>query len=202
MNNDINLEKMTKKELKKLINPVLVDNDRLVRRTLKSKARVDRIQNKHEDFLKKNIYSVLDKANSGKKKSDNLQKFSMKTIDGKYKMQIIHKDFIRLNENAELAKKLVDEYIEKHLATDDKDGDPGQMISFLRGIFESKRKMTLNSGLIQFSNMKFTDAGLRKAQDLLKASMDADKSKMYVNIYKKTEKGWEKVEDASKEEGV
>lgn len=194
----IDFGKMTKKELKKLINPVLVDNDKLIRRTLKSKARVDKVRNKHEEFLKKNVYSVLKKANDGKKESDNLQKFSMKTIDGKYKMQIIHKDFIRLNENAELAKRLVDEYIEKHMKTQE-EGDTGQMISFLRSIFTSKRKMNISAGLMQFVNMKFTDSGLKKAQDLLKASMDADKSKMYVNIYKKTEKGWEKVDDASKE---
>ncbi len=194
---DLDLKNMTKKELKKLINPILVDNDRLIRRTLQRKAKMDREKEKYEEFLRKNVYAILE--NTNKTLDDKLQKFSIKTIDGKYKMQIVHKDFIRLNENAELAKKIVDEYIEKHLKRAD-EGDSGKMIGFLKGLFESKRKITLSAGLLQFINMKFNDSNLRRAQELLKAAMESDKSKMYVNIYKKTDDGWEIVDNAHKED--
>ena len=194
---DLDLKNMTKKELKKLINPILVDNDRLIRRTLQRKAKMDHEKEKYEEFLRKNVYAILE--NTNKTLDDKLQKFSIKTIDGKYKMQIVHKDFIRLNENAELAKKIVDEYIEKHLKRAD-EGDSGKMIGFLKGLFESKRKITLSAGLLQFINMKFNDSNLRRAQELLKAAMESDKSKMYVNIYKKTDDGWEIVDNAHKED--
>ncbi len=194
---DLDLKNMTKKELKKLINPILVDNDRLIRRTLQRKAKMDHEKEKYEEFLRKNVYAILE--NTNKTLDDKLQKFSIKTIDGKYKMQIVHKDFIRLNENAELAKKIVDEYIEKHLKRAD-EGDSGKMIGFLKGLFESKRKITLSAGLLQFINMKFNDSNLRRAQELLKAAIESDKSKIYVNIYKKTDDGWEIVDNAHKED--
>ena len=102
------------------------------------------------------------------------------SADGKRRVIFSKKNVVVGNQNAHMARTLINEYTSEMLQRKNLSSDEMQMAEFLTGVItESKGRIMMTKNLVRFGRMKFEDKRLRDAQRLLKDGFDVSESKLY-----------------------
>jgi hypothetical protein len=102
------------------------------------------------------------------------------SADMKRRVVFSKKNIVSGNQNAYMAKQLIDEYVREMLGRNTLGEDDRQMAEFLTNVVsESKGKIMLTRNLISFRRMQFTDERLIKAQKLLTDAFEVTETKLY-----------------------
>lgn len=102
------------------------------------------------------------------------------SADMKRRVIFNRKSIVRGNQNAHMAKQLIDEFIGELLGSHAHSDDERNMATFLGGVIqETKGRIFMSRNLIEFRRMQFTDERLRQAQRLLVDAFDVVESKLY-----------------------
>lgn len=105
------------------------------------------------------------------------------------------KNIVAGNQNAYIAKGLIDEYVSEMLHRRSLSEDDRQMAEFLSNVItESKGRIMLTKNLVTYKRMRLEDKRLKKAQKLLDNAFDVTESKLYWYVEKlNSKKEWERV---------
>lgn len=102
------------------------------------------------------------------------------SADGTRRVIFSKKNVVVGNQNAHMARNLINEYVAEMLQRKNLSSDEMQMGEFLAGVIvEAKGRIMMTRNLVSFGRMKFEDKRLRDAQRLLRDGFDVTESKLY-----------------------
>lgn len=158
----------------------LVRDNNMVQRWEALNKKVEQAQAKLRVFEDEKLIARCREINEG---LDTAQKsFKFSKMDGDAWITVVlDRQYMEFNHLAQEALAIIRKHIE-----DKEQTVPDEMMSFLKGLFLENRKLYPSEKLTAFFRMQFKNRDLKRAQELLKNSMQPRKSRSYVR-YKKRE---------------
>lgn len=158
-------------------------DDVFVERSSREFLRFQKAKKRFDDFVfKHGVKKFNEQVGDGRKGK------TVYNIPRNKRVIVRQKELIRMNDYAEQAKVIIDNRLKefgKNLPEDVRD-----LFGLLKGMFLERKKLIFTEGIATFIKLEnIQDENLRKAQELLKKGLDADKSRIYLYVEFKREDG-------------
>lgn len=172
---------------RKFVSSAMLRDQELIEKMQERLAKFQKAEREYEESLKKYVFPRLAEINEGRTKDEQRKGITISSSDNMFQIKVTQNDLLFLDDRAEIAKNLIDKYLEDLRGKiSELTPDMQNMITLLEGVLSGDRKkIRITPTLLQFVGYRFEDDRLLKAQEYLKAALQVKMSKIYVNFYRR-----------------